>query len=411
MGYSYVYVGIGIAIVIIGAVVILQLESVQQPTKEAITYGNDKLTKCSDNGTHPFMEGFYLSHAIIYTLKSWNWGDGTPQENNTSIVMNHEYRLLKNETSQKFNGSVIEYNYENPRTIKDIEHFTVTVNRTNFSDTDNFDQFEGVIIQDDYAGFFDSSSNSGLPLYKWSWYSGDNQEPKIPGYSNPSHRYQSNGTYDGTVTVSVTGESIDKSRDFCVMVLSNMENNSGNIHVSYPNGIGSASNSVFWGNRSLVFSLGMPSIMNQLPSTYSNYQTVWDFGDNQTSDNKTVEHKYTKAGVYKVEFNGMNQVGPLTLLKTIWILGEPTLHVYPPYGPANTKITVNGSNYIPGTAYDVYFGNGLANKLDQNVVADPNGNFTTSFLVPSGFLSEPQLINVIDKNNTSIKDTYFNKTK
>lgn len=407
MGYSYVYIGVGIAIVAVGFFLIFYLQPNQQILKVSeIPSGKNNLTKCADNGTTPFMEGFYLQGAEPYTLKTWNWGDGTPQENNTNVVMNHDYRLNKNETSRQFNGNVIEWDYDNPTKGIDIEHFTVTVvNNTNI--IGNYDQFEGVIVLDDYAGF---SVSYPIPDASYTWYWNKtnpyDSDPASLENSNPSHKYSDIGKYHGNVTI--TSSSQGAVKDFCVMVLSNMKNITGDIEVNDSSFYISSSVGLAKDNLDFTAQLG-PAIEQQITS---NQEQLWSFGDNTSlSYISNPPHIYEKGGVYKVKVNVTDSRGYLTLLKTVVIL-QPTIKIFPTAGPVGTIITVKGSQYPDGN-YLVKLGRSMLEVINPSFpVTVKNGTFSVSFLVPNGTLSGPKIIYVeYPPAEKILANTTFNVTR
>ncbi|MDE1828703.1 MAG: hypothetical protein KGI25_00110 [Thaumarchaeota archaeon] len=402
MGYRYVFIIAGAAIAAAVLFLVLYHPQGQQITASQIPTGKDNLTLCSHVGTNPFMEGFFLRGAEVYTLKTWDWGDGI-KENNTSVVVNHEYRL-ENGTSRQFSGSVTEWKDAKMKIGRDRENFTVTVNAVDFKNIERFDQYEGVIVEGDYAGF-SVSTNLTAPFFKWTWLKGDTGEPKIEGYSNPSHQYSGKQTYNGFVTVDSKGIPAE-NRDFCVMTVSNDMNLTGYISVGYDSNVPSPLQMVFWANRSLNFiEQSGPAALSVLGAAQSQ---VWSFGDGSSASfDSNPSHKYAKAGVYRIEYNGSYPTGPLDLVRTVTILDPPVIHAYPPSGPVNTMVTVNGSNFMPNIQYDVYFGNN--NQDDNNVTADRWGNFTTTFDVTSQFLSGPQRVHV-EYNGTTVTEANFQRT-
>lgn len=384
--YIYAYIGVAVAVAL-GLFLFFYFQQ-GQPTVNVgqrfyiaqVPTGLNNLTLCDLRGTTPFMEGFYLQGAQPGALKTWSWGDDTPAETTTSIVMNHDYRLKNNDTSRQFNGNVTEWDYYNPTKIRDMEYFTVTVNNTNLKA--NYDQFEGVIIQDDYAGFSVSSS-APYAWYTWYW---DKTNPSDYDYtsldnSNPGHRYSSIGKFHGYV--DITSPSLNEEKDFCVMVISNMKNITGQINVTDP---------LF----SIYPSMGLPkdnlsfmAILVPAPGIQitSVPEYSWNFGDKSPVSHLAVPtHMYDKNGTYLVKVNVTDSRGYLTMSKTVVII-KPTLSIFPTHGPIGTNITINGSQF-PDGSYTGKIGSSLllANNPTFPVTVK-NGTFSINYPIPSGILS------------------------
>lgn len=383
MGYRYVYVITGIAAV---AVLVLFFAFYQQPTPQVlqtlIPTGRDSLTLCDTRGTSPFMEGFYLQGAQPGTLKTWHWGDNSPDETTMSVVMNHNYRLAGNVTDRQFNGSVTEWEYVNPAKISDRENFTVYVTNSNLRG--NYDQFEGAIIQGDYAGFTVGFPSSNA-LYSWYWDKNnpDDSDLYMLEDSNPGHKYPNIGRYQGNVAIS--SPDISEGKDFCVLVLSDMRNVTGVMEVN--DSMFYISSSVGLAGDDMVFTVQLapaPGLITMVTPTHS-----WSFGDNSTkvhNTDATVHHRYANNGTFLVQANVTDPRGYVTLSKTVVIL-KPSITVSPSSGPKTTKIVVHGTQFPDGNFTGMIGTSLLLVENPRFAVTVKNGTFTVDYQIPSGVLN------------------------
>jgi PKD repeat protein len=393
-GYTYVYIGVIAAIIAIGFFLFFYLQQGQPVSKGGqqffiaqVPTGLNNLTLCDAHGTTPFMEGFYLQGAQPGTLKTWNWGDTKPDETTTSVVMNHDYRLNKNDTSLQFKGNVTEWDYDNPTKIRDREYFTVTVDNTNLKA--NYDQFEGVIIKNDYAGF--SVSTPAQPTwYTWYW---DKTNPNDYDYtsldnSNPGHEYSNIGKFHGYVTLA--SSSVNEEKDFCIMTISNMRNITGEINVT--DKLFYIAPSVYLANDDLTFVLEKTPAPGLL--TYSNPGYLWSFGDKSPPSRvQPASHMYENNGTYLVKVNATDSRGYLTLSKTIVIL-KPTMSIFPKSGPVGTNVIINGSQFPDGN-YTGEVGKNLLLVVNPTFpVTVRNGTFSLSYQIPSGTQNGSKTIDV-----------------
>jgi PKD repeat protein len=126
---------------------------------------------------------------------------------------------------------------------------------------------------------FTGSASGGSPPYTWDWKFGDGTAHKT--VQNPSHTYQSAGTYQPvlTVTDSAGAQSQDKSLSITV---------SGTLAVA-------ASGTPLTGNAPLLVSFTATGSGGTPPYTYT-----WNFGDQTTATGQTVSHTYAQAGTYHV---------------------------------------------------------------------------------------------------------------
>jgi hypothetical protein len=89
---------------------------------------------------------------------------------------------------------------------------------------------------------------------------------------------------------------------------------------------------------------------------------------------------------------------------TVKAAGPPSITLLPPAGPVGIPITVQGSGFTPGANVSLtWFGNivdvpGIAGHvamytIKSAIIADPNGNFTTTIISPSDFSDIPHQVN------------------
>jgi len=131
--------------------------------------------------------------------------------------------------------------------------------------------------------FIDSSSYSPTT---WAWLFGDGSTSST---QNPSHVYNTAGTYTVTLTVANSGGSNTMTRtDY--------------ITVEYTEPVAS-----FTANATA----GTPPFVVQFTDTSSNAPTAWywNFGDGSTSTEQNKIHVYQTAGTYSVSLTASNSLG------------------------------------------------------------------------------------------------------
>ncbi len=126
---------------------------------------------------------------------------------------------------------------------------------------------------------FTGKASGGSPPYTWDWKFGDGTAHKT--VQNPSHTYQSAGTFQPvlTVTDSAGAQSQDKSLSITV---------SGTLAVV-------AAGTPLTGNAPLAVAFTATGSGGTPPYTYA-----WDFGDQTTGSGQTVSHTYAQAGTFHV---------------------------------------------------------------------------------------------------------------
>ena len=125
---------------------------------------------------------------------------------------------------------------------------------------------------------FQGSATGGTAPYTWEWDFGD-ASPKSKA-ANPSHTYQSAGTYTAALTVTDANGATD-SRSVQITAAAN----------SVP--VASASATPTKGVAPLQVAFTGQATGGDKPLTWS-----WDFGDGGTSSQPTPTHTYQTAGVY-----------------------------------------------------------------------------------------------------------------
>ncbi|MGC8723272.1 MAG: PKD domain-containing protein [Acidobacteriota bacterium] len=126
---------------------------------------------------------------------------------------------------------------------------------------------------------FTGKASGGSPPYTWDWKFGDGTAHKT--VQNPSHTYQSAGTFQPvlTVTDSAGAQSQDKSLTITV---------SSALSVA-------AAGAPLTGDAPLAVSFTATGSGGTPPYTYA-----WNFGDQATGSGQTVSHTYTQAGTFHV---------------------------------------------------------------------------------------------------------------
>lgn len=366
MNYKYIYVVIGIIIVVIGIILSYQPESNKQEHVK-----NLSLQMSCSSGSDPLEVGFFLNDPYnIYRLKTWYWGDGT-QENNTVNVNNHRYALQnKSETSHTFSGNVTEWtNLGKPY---GYANFTINlIKPKKMIMLSGFDQFEAVIIKNDYVGF-STSVNSTSPKFTWDW--NDNSTNSGPQFFNPSHKYKEVSRYNGTLSVQ-DPNGID-TKKFCVLVLSDLETRTGAINIRN----WESNQEQFHINHPLQFTTQW-SVGNKAPPPESFYNSTseWIFGDNRPWEYCQRDHYYSNChtyirdGNYNVTYHGIDKYDhPVILSKTVKILPLPSIHLE--LLQNGTNVVVNGYNFTSSIQVIVSF-DGTNPSITSNT--DENGTFST----------------------------------
>jgi len=222
----------------------------------------------------PLVAGFYLvisGGQGIKLRKRWHFGDSVEKINN-NLVQNHTYRDKGTFTMWV---DIIDNEFRVIERSKEIE-FTVEEKPEKF----NFDQWEGIIIEEDKVGFSLGGDIKGEDKIKWIWGDGEELENK----TNPHHKYKKAGTYPGKVSVG------EVKREFGVLVLPNtLKHIFGKIQVTDA----SESDEGFPAKKKLTLQV-------QLTGGTPKYHVVWKFGDGAGGAGILTTHAYKEKGNYQV---------------------------------------------------------------------------------------------------------------
>ena len=201
--------------------------------------------------------------------------------------------------------------------------------------------------------FTDTSTNSPT---SWSWNFGDGNTSSS---QNPSHIYNSVGTY--TVTLTATN-----------LAGSNTTTQTGYISVGDTSPFIAFTASPRQGLAPLTVQFNDTSLYG--PTTWS-----WNFGDGGTSSSQNPSHIYNSVGTYTVTLaatnaigtNTSSQTGYITILSQAPISAGTNLYVS---NDAGVKYDINGSSmtYIPNT-YGLPMPGGMNSLHMSNVPSDTSG--------------------------------------
>jgi PKD repeat protein len=148
------------------------------------------------------------------------------------------------------------------------------------------------------VAFTDTSSGNGSAITSWSWSFGDGDTSTD---QNPSHTYDSVGTFD--VSLTVTSEAG-----------SNTTTSTGLITVAQatvaPTAAFTATNTTGETPLTVQFT-DQTTFTKGADVTYA-----WDFGDGGTSSEQNPSHTYTGAGTFDVSLTVTNSVGSDTATQT-----------------------------------------------------------------------------------------------
>jgi PKD repeat protein len=147
--------------------------------------------------------------------------------------------------------------------------------------------------------FTDQSTNGSEPITSWSWTFGDGATSTA---RNPSHTYNSGGTYTVSLTVQTSvGSDTETMLDFIdVRVGPTAE------FVGSP--------------RNGIQPLAVQFTDQSIPGTSSITSWSWAFGDGGTSTAQSPSHTYTAAGTYTVSLTVTTAEGSATQTKSDYIV-------------------------------------------------------------------------------------------
>jgi len=170
---------------------------------------------------------------------------------------------------------------------------------------------------------FTASASGGKSPYSYSWKFGDGQSSSL---QNPSHTFNSGGTY--TVTLTVTDSTSNTATDSLTI---NVQEKTSPLTAS-------AGGSPTSGHVPLSVSFTGSASGGKSPYSYS-----WDFGDGSTSSSQNPSHTYSTAGTYTVtltvtDSNTTTATDSLTITATS-----------PPPAEANLSISSSTGSPAPGS--------------------------------------------------------------
>ena len=138
---------------------------------------------------------------------------------------------------------------------------------------------------------FTANASGGLPPYSFLWDFGDGSPAS--NQQNPSHTYQSPGTYTASVTVTDSAGNTDSAT-----VLINVTQSEGTLSVS----ITYSPTSPQTAPATITFAANASG--GQPPYSY-----YWDFGDGDTATTNPATETFQNAGTYTVKVTVMDSLG------------------------------------------------------------------------------------------------------
>lgn len=200
------------------------------------------------------------------------------------------------------------------------------------------------------AYFTDYSNGAGSTINSWSWDFGDltSGAANYSTLQNPSHLYQSQGSYQVTLQVTNENGCTNAATQAIQIIASPVAN--------------------FEVNTSCA---GQPSFFNNL--SYSTGSVItswyWDFGDGQSSTLQYPSHNYLVAGNYMATLtvtNSNNCVATVSKPVTVWVAPTPDFTFTEPNCQGDTTFFINLSSFAGGTGTASYlwtFGDGGSSSL------------------------------------------------
>ncbi|MBU3714598.1 MAG: PKD domain-containing protein, partial [Ferruginibacter sp.] len=292
----------------------------------------------STNGCPALLTNFSdLSTSVDGSIQSWKWdfGDGTlsqdknPQHTyvntgnfNVSLMVTNNHGCSNSNTKDKY--------------IKVLEKPIVSFVNSSVTNCGT----------PQVIHFQNSSNGSGILKYKWDFGDGN-----ISNEAKPSHTYTKSGSF--TIKLFVTNDngctdSLIKRNAFTI--------NNINTDFNIPEAI------------CINSSFSINNLSSPAPTT-----TLWNFGDNTTSGEKTPVKTYTKAGSYKIKL--INNFGGCTdsITKSIDVVERPL-----------AEFTANSISSCQ-TPFDVQFNNKSLHSENftwsfgdstTSTITNPNKTFT-----------------------------------
>jgi hypothetical protein len=340
-----------------------------------------------------------LSRELVSVPSSLK-NNGTTTTSNNSNNGNQYTYCNQWYPSWKFNGLVEGQDSTGKKFFN--ENFTITVNHRDYSIIKNFDQYEGVIIQGEHAGFSVATYRSVNPFYTWMW--GDNTEDKpSQANSNPSHQYNIIGNWSGALVVdSGYGNYSDLHdlKNFHVLVVSNMKKSTFDIEAALDSDPAHKKTEFTKGDRVRFDIQKVP--YNPPPGLGGKSSPSWYFNDiNNTSTDcyygkiklphgyptttDQVCHIYNTTGVHNVTYSVWIGDKELAWTKHIRITAQPSIVPDVNEGAVGTKVIVTGSNFKPEGVTFLWHNKDNGRNYTGNYLVDVNsdGTFVATLTVPS----------------------------
>lgn len=340
---------------------------------------------CNPNsGSAPLSVSFTDTSSNNPTSWYWNFGDGNTS---TSENPSHTYyavgkyyvsfKAINANGSTWYNNTYVTVNPSSP-----ICNFIVTPSSGNAPLNCNF---------------YDSSEND---VNSWSWNFGDGTNSNS---KNPTHVYNSQGTYTITETVTSSGGSNSTSK-----VLNVYNGNAPVTSFSASPTIGKAPLSVSFTDAS------------QGATSW-----LWDFGDGNTSASQNPSHTYYN-GIWAVRLTTTNAYGSSDLLKIAYISVSSANTSYPvPVANFNGYPTIGFSPMSVGftdtssgspTSWSWNFGDGNTSSLQNPTNTYYNvGNYNIQLIATNQYGSSAivknAFITIVQNSSSSFSNTtYVNNT-
>ena len=241
-------------------------------------------------------------------------------------------------------------------------------------------EFNGTPLNGDAplnVSFTDLSVAGTNAITSWSWDFGDGGSSSS---QNPSHPYNTPGTYTVSLTVS-DGSLYDE------------ETKTDYITVTQPAPVADFSGTPLSGDAPLIVNFTDLSANN--PDSWS-----WDFGDGESSSSQNPNHIYDVPGTYSVSLTVSNSGGSDTETKTDYISvsaappkanfsGTPTTG-FVPLEVSFTDQSIAGTYAITSREWDFCDG---STSTDQNPSHTYNsaGDYTVSLTVSDGTLEDTEI--------------------
>ena len=281
------------------------------------------------------------------TSWSWDFGDG-----GKSTVQNPQHQFNNSGT---FNVTLTISNGTSSKSLtRSITVIAALIPGFNFTPS-NPESGEVIQFQD---------KTSGNPT-AWNWNFGDGSTSNL---QNPTHSYNTAGTYNVTFQVSNGYYTKTMSR---------------NITVSAPIAVD------FSYNPAAPVAGQDVQFVNSSTGSITSYS--WDFGDGSTSSLKDPVHKYSSAGSYTITLTASNARSSKTQSKTITVNQSltPSFTYTPssPYAGQSVQFT-DGSSGNPSSWQWNFGDGGTSNLKNPTHIYSSAGNYTVTLTVANNVESK-----------------------